>query len=90
MYIVRASKTEPMVSWTGLIALAMNFPLNLGVTLSNKSFFKYLSFSLPVTLGAIHMLFCAVLPFVRMPIYVLLSFFFLFSKIAYESTWLLQ
>ena len=41
--------------------LAANFPLNIGVTLSNKAFFQTLSFRLPVTLACIHMLMGSVL-----------------------------
>lgn len=50
--------------FAGFLSLALNFPLNIGVTMSNKAFFKYLSFKLPVTLASIHMLFCAVIPLV--------------------------
>ncbi len=55
-----------MTTLRGAIVLACNFPLNVFVTLSNKAFFKVLQFRLPVTLAAIHMLFCAVLPAVAM------------------------
>lgn len=55
-----------MPSYYALLSLVLNYPLNIGVTLSNKAFFRVLSFQLPVTLAAIHMLFCAVLPRVLM------------------------
>ncbi len=46
--------------------LCGNFPLNVFVTISNKAFFRVLQFSLPVTLAAIHMLFCGLLPVLAM------------------------
>ena len=46
----------------GFLTLALNFPLNVFVTISNKAFFKTLQFPLPVTLAAVHMLFCFFFP----------------------------
>jgi hypothetical protein len=50
----------------GLFVLAANFPLNVFVTISNKAFFRVLEFRWPVTLAAVHMLFCALIPFLVM------------------------
>ncbi len=57
-----------MSGWSpiGLLVLGSNFPLNVFVTISNKAFFRVLEFRWPVTLAAVHMLFCALIPFVMM------------------------
>jgi len=54
------------LSAVGLVVLACNFPLNVFVTISNKAFFRVLEFRWPVTLAAVHMLFCALIPFLMM------------------------
>jgi drug/metabolite transporter (DMT)-like permease len=56
------------MAWSplGLVVLACSFPLNVFVTISNKAFFRVLEFRWPVTLAAVHMLFCALIPFVVM------------------------
>jgi drug/metabolite transporter (DMT)-like permease len=56
------------MAWSpiGILVLACNFPLNVFVTISNKAFFRVLEFRWPVTLAAVHMLFCALIPFVMM------------------------